>query len=55
MKTTHKNAIEIPMPIEHIYKIDFKNKNHIWRDAIHKDMINIVVAFELPLIGKKAP
>lgn len=33
-KTTHKYGIEIPTSIEHAYKIDERNQNTFWRDAI---------------------
>ena len=33
-KTTHKYGIEIPTSVEHAYRIDTKNGDTFWRDAI---------------------
>ena len=54
-KTTHKYGVEIPTSIKHAYEVDARNNDHLWRDAIKKEMMNVGVAFELLTIGKKAP
>ena len=46
-KTTHKYGIEIPTSVEHAHKIDQKNGNTFWRDAITLEMFNNGVAFEI--------
>jgi hypothetical protein len=43
---THKFAIEIPRSAEEAYKLDEKNGNTFWRDAIEKEMSNLKVAFD---------
>ena len=54
-KTTHKYGIEIPTSIAHSEKIDEKNKNLFWRDAIALEMQNNGVAFNIQELGTKAP
>ena len=54
-KTTHKYGIEIPVSIEHAYKIDAANNNHFWRDAIAKEMLNVGIAFEVLPSGRQTP
>ena len=34
-------GIEIPRSVDHAYKIDKKNKDKFWRDAICKGMHNV--------------
>ena len=46
-KTTHKYDIEVPRSIEHAYQLDSINGNKFWRDAIDKEMGNVLVAFEV--------
>jgi hypothetical protein len=54
-KTTHKYGIEIPTSVEHAYRIDTKNGNTFWRDAIQTEMRNNGIAFEIMSEGAKAP
>jgi len=54
-KTTHKYGIEIPTSIADAERIDQKNNNHFWRDAIALEMQNNGVAFEILETGIKAP
>ena len=54
-KTTHKYGIELPTSQTHAYKIDRKNKNTFWRDAINKEMLNVGIVFEVLPTGDKAP
>ena len=54
-KTTHKYRVEIPTSIEHAYEIHARNNNYLWRDTIRKEIMNVIVAFELLRTGKKAP
>ena len=54
-KTTHKYGIEIPRDVEHAHKIDLRNGNTMWRDALKKEMYNVGVAFEILDEGAHAP
>ena len=47
VKTTHKDGIEIPTSWKHAQEIDAKNGNHLWRDALAKEMENVGVAFDV--------
>ena len=60
-KATHKYGIEIPNSVTDAARIDKKNGNTFWMDAIKKEMINVGVAFkilkdkeQLPVGYKKA-
>ena len=44
---THKFGIEIPRSVEHAYRLDERNGNTYWRDAIKKEMTNVIVAFDI--------
>ena len=44
---THKFGIEIPRSVEHAYRLDERNGNTFWRDAIKKEMANVMVAFDM--------
>ena len=46
-KTTHKYGIEIPTTWKHAREIDTKNGNHLWPDALAKEMKNVGVAFDV--------
>eukprot|EP00957_Ditylum_brightwellii_P060482 4592450-Ditylum_brightwellii.AAC.1 len=54
-KTSHKYGIEIPISVEHAYKIDLKNGNIFWHDAIKKEMYNVGIAFEILPEGSLVP
>ena len=54
-KFTHKYGIEIPRTVEDAHRIDEKNGNHFWRDAIIKEMENLKVAFDILPDGKEQP
>ena len=54
-KTTHKHGIELPASVEDAYRLDEKNGNTFWRDAIKKEMHNVGVAFEILDEGESAP
>ena len=43
---THKYGVELPKTIEEAYEIDRKTNTTHWRDAIKKEMKNVMVAFE---------
>jgi hypothetical protein len=46
-KVTHKFGIELPTSVAHAYKLDEQNGNHLWRDALEKEMTNVRVAFKV--------
>ena len=46
-QTTHKYGIEIPTSWGHAAKIDTKNDNQLWRDALVKETKNLSVAFDV--------
>ena len=46
-RMSHKYGVEVPTSIEHAYIIDKANGNHLWRDAINREMGNLKVAFDI--------
>ena len=54
-KCSHKYGIEIPTSITHATRIDQKNGNTFWTDAILKKMKTVGIAFTILDLGKKAP
>ena len=52
---SHKYAIEVPTSISHAKRIDLKNGNNLWMDAITKEMTTVGIAFTIIDEGKKAP
>ena len=54
-RTTHKYGIEIPKDLEDAERIDRKNNNTFWRDAIDKEMRDIGVAVDILDAGVKPP
>ena len=55
INTTHKYDIELSTTVEEAINTNTNNGNHLWRDAIDKDILNVVIAFELLAKGKKSP
>ena len=54
-KTTQKYGIGIPTSIDHAERIDTKNGNHFWRDAIELEIQNNGIAFNILDMGTNAP
>ena len=61
-RTTHKYGIEMPMTarttdeaVRLARELDIKNGDTFWMDALHKEMGDLVVAFEMLEHGEKAP
>ena len=54
-KTNRKFGIEIPNSIAHAQRLDQKNKNTFWMNALPKEMLNVGVAFEVLPEDTKAP
>jgi hypothetical protein len=50
-----KYGIEVPNTVGQAYALDEKNGNSLWRDAIAKEMENVMVAFEIKNPGEKPP
>ena len=46
-RVSHKYGIQIPNSVLEAYKIDERNGNTFWRDAINKEMENLKVAFDI--------
>jgi hypothetical protein len=51
-RTSHKYGIEVPTSVKNAIKVDRKNKNSLWADALKKEMGNVCVAFEI--LGQNA-
>ena len=54
-RMTHKYGVKIPRDVEHAHKIDARNGNTLWRDALKKEMYNVRVAFEILDEGLHVP
>ena len=54
-KKTHKYGIEVPMTVEDAYRLDTINGNQYWRNAISKEMRNILIAFDFIDDERKIP
>ena len=46
-KTNHEYVIEIPTSVKYAYKIDKKNGNRFWVEALDKEIHNFGIAFEV--------
>jgi len=46
-KTTQKFGFDVPRSLKHAYEIDARHNNHLWRDAVAKEMHNIGIAFQI--------
>lgn len=46
-QTSRKYGIEVPSSVEEAHRLDTKNGNTYWRDAITKEMKNVAVAFRI--------
>ena len=52
---SHKYGVEVPTSMKHAYRIDKANGNHLWREAIQKEMENLKVAFNIQHNDKTPP
>jgi hypothetical protein len=41
--------------VKHAFELDEKSGNHMWRDALSKEMHNVGIAFEMLSEGQPAP
>ena len=51
----HKYGVLVPRNIDEAYQIDNSNGDNLWRNAIAKEMGNIMVAFRILEEGERAP
>jgi hypothetical protein len=54
-RTSHKYGIEVPTSVKHAMELDDMNDNHLWRDALSKEMHNVGIAFSVLDAGQDAP
>jgi hypothetical protein len=54
-KRTHKYGIELPHSVKEALAIDRRTGTTFWRDAIDKEMTNVLMAFEYLENGKPPP
>ena len=47
--------MEVPTSVKEAYKLDKKNNNTLWRDAIKKEMTNVSIAFHILDRGEENP
>ena len=52
---SHKYGIEVPTSVKHSVELDEANSNHLWRDALNKEMHNVGIAFLVQDEGQQAP
>lgn len=55
IKKNVKFGVKVPSSIEESEKFDLENGNHLWRDAINKEIANVKVAFQLLDDDEKPP
>ena len=54
-RTNHKHGVELPTSVAHAKKLDEKNGNTLWTDAINREMENLKVVFDVLEDGAKIP
>ena len=54
-RVTHKYGVELPTSIDEARRLDLKNGNTLWMDAINKEMENLKVAFDILEDGANPP
>ena len=54
-KRTHKYGIELPKSVQEALKIDQRTGTTFWRDALAKEMKNVMIAFEFTEGCKQPP
>ena len=47
LNNSHKFGVEVPTSVGEAYRLDQKNNNTLWRDAIKKEMTNVAVGFHI--------
>ena len=54
-KRTHKFGIQVPKTVEEAFRLDAESQTTHWKDAISKEMKNVMTAFEFLEEGQRAP
>ena len=54
-KSTHKYGVRVPQSVEEAFRLDKANGNTLWRDALAKEMDNVMVAFDILENGEDLP
>jgi hypothetical protein len=54
-RRSHKYGIELPHSVKEALAIDKRTGTTFWRDAIEKEMKNVLMAFDYPKDGKPPP
>lgn len=54
-KTNRKYGIEIPRNVDEVTKLDAKNGDTYWHDAVNKEMRNVAVAYQVMEENERAP
>jgi hypothetical protein len=52
-KTTHKFGVRLPTTVEEAKRIDQENSNHLWEEAIRKEMIKAHSTYDVNKYGYK--
>ena len=55
LKNSHKFGVEVHTPVKEAYKLDKKNNNTFWRDAIKKQINNVYIVFHILDHGEENP
>ena len=53
LKKSHTFGVEVTTSAKEAYKLDKKNNNTLWRDAIKKEMTNVSIAFHILYHGSR--
>jgi ABC-type Fe3+ transport system substrate-binding protein len=54
-KRNHKFGIEVPKSWDDCVRLDKKNDNTLWQDAVRKEMKNVIIAFKIINGEESAP
>ena len=54
-RVTHKDNVDLLTSVSHAKRLDEKNGNTLWIDAINKEMENLEVSFDVLECGTKIP
>ena len=46
-KKSHNFGVEVPTSAEEAYRLNQKNNNTLWREAIKKEMTNVALDFHI--------
>ena len=52
---THKYGIEVPTSVEHERSLDKTNGNHLWMEALAREMANVGVTLNVVEHSQPAP